>query len=220
MIGALFYVQYNSVKNRTVMRIKRLRQPKYLMGALAGGLYFYFYFFRWVFGMRSGRPGWMSAITPEDLALYQSFGALIFFGLVFLAWIIPHERAALAFTEAEVAFLFPAPVSRRGLIHFKLIRSQMAILVTTIVLTLVTNRLGGLTWVRAAGWWLVLSTLNLHFIGSSFARTLLMNRGITNGRRRALVLACFLGLTLWVILWARASLPPLTISPLADLTGF
>jgi hypothetical protein len=32
---------------------------------------------------------------------------------VLLAWMIPHERAALTFTEAEVAFLFPAPVTRR-----------------------------------------------------------------------------------------------------------
>ena len=60
-----------------------------------------------------------------------------------LAWIIPHQRAALTFTEAEVAFLFPAPISRRALIHFKLLRSQTAILFTTLLLTLVTNRLGG-----------------------------------------------------------------------------
>ena len=50
MLSALFYLQYHSVKNRTLMRLKRLRQPKYLFGAVVGGLYFYFYFFRYAFG--------------------------------------------------------------------------------------------------------------------------------------------------------------------------
>ena len=30
------------------------------------------------------------------------------------------DRGALAFTEAEIQFLFPAPLSRRQLIHYKL----------------------------------------------------------------------------------------------------
>ena len=41
MNSALFYLQYHSIKNRTVMRIKRLKQPKYLLGAVVGGRYFY-----------------------------------------------------------------------------------------------------------------------------------------------------------------------------------
>ena len=125
------------------MRIKRLKQPKYLVGGIVGGLYFYWYFFRMLFGT----PGRGQAVTllasPENLALYESLGALILLTILLLAWIIPHQRAALTFTEAEVAFLFPAPISRRGLIHFKLLRSQTAILFTTLLLTLVTNRFGG-----------------------------------------------------------------------------
>ena len=49
------YLQYHSIKNRTVMRIKRLKQPKYLVGGIVGGLYFYWYFFRTLFGR--ARPG-------------------------------------------------------------------------------------------------------------------------------------------------------------------
>src|SRR6266567_8490868 len=131
MVSALIYLQFHSVKNRTMMRVKRLKQPKYLFGAIVGGLYFYFYFYRWVF-LRSGdRSRAALAASPGDLTLYESIGALILFTIILLAWIIPHQRAALAFTEAEVAFLFPAPISRRGLIHFKLLRSQTAILFTT-----------------------------------------------------------------------------------------
>ena len=36
MISALFYLQYHSFRNRLVGRFKRLKQPKYLFGALAG----------------------------------------------------------------------------------------------------------------------------------------------------------------------------------------
>src|SRR5450631_626230 len=130
MIAAFFYLQYHSVRNRLVSRFKRLKQPKYLFGAIVGGLYFYFYFFRYLFQgyARSGRQAVVPAIPPEYLMLAESLAALALLVIVLLAWLIPHERAELTFTEAEVAFLFPAPVTRRSLIHFKLVRSQMRIL--------------------------------------------------------------------------------------------
>ena len=34
------------------------------------------------------------------------------------------QRAALGFSEAEIAFLFPAPITRRGLVHFRLLSVQ------------------------------------------------------------------------------------------------
>src|SRR5439155_4797571 len=127
MFSALLYLQYHSIRNRTVMRLKRLRQPKYLLGGIVGGIYFYFYFFRYFFSARARPHGFLAAATPEQTALYESIAALILLTIVLLAWIVPHQRAALAFSEAEVAFLFPAPISRSGLIHYKLLRSQTAL---------------------------------------------------------------------------------------------
>lgn len=198
------------------MRFKRLKQPKYLFGAIAGGLYFYFYFFRYVFGIRGGRRALVSAVTPENLALFESFGALVLLTIILLAWFFPNQRAALAFTEAEVAFLFPAPVSRRGLIHFKLVRSQFAILFTTLLMTLITNRFGGHAWIHAAGWWIILSTLNLHFLGSSFARTMLMDRGMTNWLRRTAIFVLVSACVIWVFVWAKRTLPPVDLSQFED----
>jgi ABC-2 type transport system permease protein len=214
MIGALFYLQYHSIKNRTLMRVKRLKQPKYLLGGIVGGLYFYFYFFRFMFGRGGARSASALLSTPENLALLESAGALILLTILLLAWIIPHERAALTFTEAEVAFLFPAPITRRGLIHFKLLRSQTAILFTALLLTLITNRFGGHAWTRAVGWWLVLSTLNLHLLGSSFALTRLLDRGITNWQRRLGILGLGLVLAGVVVIWARRTLPGFDVSRL------
>jgi ABC-2 type transport system permease protein len=216
MISALLYLQFHSIKNRFLLRIKRLKQPKYLFGAIVGGIYFYFYFFRYLFGIRGGRGGFVSTATPENLALFESLGALIFLGVILLGWILPNERAALAFTEAEVAFLFPAPVSRRGLIHFKLLRSQIAILFTTILLTLITNRVGGHPWIRAAGWWIILSTLNLHFLGSSFARTMLLDRGITNWQRRLAIIVLLLASAASIFIWAKRTMPAVDFSQFDD----
>jgi len=207
MISALFYLQYHSIKNRTLLRIKRLKQPKYLVGGIVGGLYFYWYFFRTLFGAPARGHALALLTSPASQALFESLGALLLLTIVFLAWIIPHQRAALTFTEAEVAFLFPAPISRQGLIHFKLLRSQTAILFTTLLLTLVTNRFGGHPWIRAAGWWLVLSTLNLHLLGSSFALTMLMDRGISNWQRRAVILALAAGVVAAVLAWSWRTMP-------------
>jgi hypothetical protein len=212
MISALFYLQYHSIKNRTVMRIKRLKQPKYLLGAIVGGLYFYWYFYRTLFGTRPRGQGLALFASPDTQALLESVGALILLIVVLVAWIVPHERAALTFTEAEVAFLFPAPISRRTLIHFKLLRSQTAILFTVLLLTLMTNRFGGHAWIRAAGWWLIFSTLNLHLLGSSFALTKVLDRGISTWRRRLAILALVVALVGAVIVWGRQTLPAVDFS--------
>jgi ABC-2 type transport system permease protein len=217
MISALLYLQYHSIKNRTVMRIKRLKQPKYLVGGIVGGLYFYWYFFRMLFGVPTRGKTVTLLSSPGNLALYESIGALILLTILLLAWIIPHERAALTFTEAEVAFLFPAPISRRGLIHFKLLRSQIAILFTTLLLVLVTNRFGGRAWIHAAGWWVILSSLSLHMLGSSFARTMLLDRGITHWQRRLGILTLVVALVGSVIVWTRQTLPAFDGSRFEDM---
>ncbi|HXR05370.1 MAG TPA: putative ABC exporter domain-containing protein, partial [Verrucomicrobiae bacterium] len=219
MIAALLYLQYHTVRNRLVSRFKRLKQPKYLVGAIVGGLYFYFYFFRYLFRGFGGRPGVNLTVSPEHLQLFESVGALALFVIVLLAWIIPHERAALTFTEAEVAFLFPAPVSRRTLIHFKLLRSQLAIFFTILLFTLFSRRFGGNAWIHAFGWWLIFSMLNLHFLGSSFARTLLLDRGISNRLRRLLVLGLAAAMAGAVWIWAKRTLPALSSADTANLNA-
>ena len=207
MIGALLYLQCSSMLNRTLRRLKRLRQPKYLLFAVVGAVYFYAYFFRHFIGRRAAAAIPFSD-APESQAFVELIGALLLFVVMFLAWFIPHQRAALLFTEAEIAFLFPAPITRRGLIHYKLLRSQLSILFTTLFLALVTRRFASHFWIRVGGWWLILSTLNLHFMGSSFARTLLLDRGVSNWKRRtaaAILAASLIGLVIW---WAHQTVPP------------
>ena len=68
MNRALIYLFSRSFWNSIVVRVKRLRQPKYLIGAIIGGAYFYFYFYRFLFrgDFQGARPG---AHPPVDFAL-------------------------------------------------------------------------------------------------------------------------------------------------------
>ena len=166
---ALLYYELHSRWNRLRSRLQRLRQPKYLLGALVGGLYFYWYVFSAAERPAAGRARRCRRCRPEHLALLESLAALVLLVVLLLMWIIPHERAALMFTEAEVAFLFPAPVGRRTLIHFKLLKSQSAIFFSALFMTLIGRWGGGHYLFRAIGWWGLLSIVNLHLLGSSFA---------------------------------------------------
>ncbi len=190
MISALLYLQFTSMRNRLGARLRRLKRPKYFAGAVMGALYFIFYF---SFLVRratgpgsSGAPGLpgMGSAGAESLA-----ALLLLIMVVLLGWVLPNQRAALAFSEAEIAFLFPAPITRRGLIQYKLIRSQLGILFSIVILTLIWGRWrqGGHVWISLLGWWVILSTLNLHLLAGSFARTMLLDKGLTNWRRRIVI---------------------------------
>jgi hypothetical protein len=219
VIDAYLYLQVVSIRNAIVQRLRRLRQPKYLFGALVGGAYLYFFLFRRFSG------GGMPAATREiaaPLAMAPELVAIAALVLVIAAmftWLIPSDRAALQFTEAEVTFLFPAPIARRTLIHFKLLRSQLSILVSALFMALVVRRgsfaTGG-PLLHAAGWWLILSTFNLHIIGASFTRERLLDLGINPTRRRALVIGLALAVVALCAWWlrGRVALPTTT-----DLEG-
>lgn len=219
MIGALLYLQFCSSANRIASQIKRLKKPKYLAGFLVGGAYFYFYFFRYLF--KAGRP--MRATAPEMPLEFSGslewIAALVVLVLILFKWILPNDRAALAFTEAEVTFLFPAPISRRTLIHFKLMKSQAGILFTTLLMAFLSNRFGqrGNAVLHLLGWWMVLSTLNLHSLGASFLRTRLLDRGIGHWHRRLAILFLVLAVMGLVLFWAARTIPPPTDATFANV---
>ena len=205
-MNALGYLVTRSFANGVLFRLRRLRQPRYLLGALLGGAYFYFYFGKIIGGERSpfGIP------TAANAAFSVEVGAAILFLVTLvLSWILPASRAAIAFTEAEIAFLFPAPIRRRTLVIMRLLKSQFSLLMFSAFMTLLTGRfrLGSEAWLRVGGWWVILNTLNLHRIGASFALQRLRERGMADWKRRALFGAAILALAVGVE-FTRRSLPP------------
>ena len=207
MLGALLYLRLTSLRNWLRMRLQRLRQPKYLAGAIVGAAYLWFFFMRRSLGL-SGAPTVALrqrafhdpglalqaagvALPPDFGGVPLAIGALLLLLIVTLAWVFSLERASLGFTEAEIAFLFPAPVTRRGLVHFRLIDAQLRNLLGALVMTLFSNRwmfVGGNVLTHAFGWWLIFTSFNLHLTGVRFTLTRLADAGVGTWRRRAGVL--------------------------------
>ncbi len=192
-MNALGYLVTRSFANGVLFRLRRLRQPKYLFGAILGAAYFYFYFGKILGASRQpiGPKIISQVILTPDLG-----AALLFLTTIVMAWILPASRAAIAFTEAEIAFLFPAPIPRRTLVIMRLLKSQFSLLFFSAFMLLITGRfqLGAEAWFRVGGWWAILNTLNLHRIGASFALQRLRERGMADGKRRAVVVVVLAGI--------------------------
>jgi hypothetical protein len=197
--NALVYLKLTSFKNLLRSRLRQLRKPQYLVGLLVSVLYFGSLFFARSLGHASPSP----SVAMGD---GESFAATMVLLFLALSWIFPSDRASLAFTEPEVAFLFAAPMSRRSLLHYKIITSQLQILFSILIILLLS---GGATdskrWIHLIGWWFILTTLRLHALGASFLRTLLLDRGFSNNLRRVVVLTLLAGV-LGAAWWTRA--PP------------
>jgi hypothetical protein len=224
MFSALIYLQLTTLKNRARSHLRRFKQPKYWLGAAVFGLYLWTIFLRHLLpGGRTPRWGSAGAGLDADVLFGLEHGfALLLLGIVLLAWLLPKDRAALDFTEAEIAFLFPAPVSRKTLIHFKLLKWQLGNLVGALFFTVFSSRgAGGGTVVRhILAWWLVMATLNLHTVAASFARTMLLDRGITTWKRRLFILAALSVVTVGVALWLRGHVPPFGLQVIQSKESF
>ena len=211
MNGALLYLATQTWKNRFRRSVARLRNPRYLLGAIFGGIYFIAVFSPRFIGHAAGYNAPATANVSSAIATFRSSSAALFlFGMTALAWIVPDDRGGLVFTEAEVAFLFPAPLSRRTLVQFRLLMAQWRILFVSIIFTLAFgwSNARGPWWSRALGWWIILSTLNLHRVVAAFARAMLFEQGITTRLRRWLVLGLVFALAAGVGMWAWQALPP------------
>ncbi|MEZ0335388.1 MAG: putative ABC exporter domain-containing protein, partial [Gemmatimonadales bacterium] len=160
-----------------------MRQPRYLLALLLGLSYL------WILILhqrpRGPEPGALQARWVELIAAVGVAGAVVW------AWLFGSERRALAFTPAELTFLFPAPVTRRELMHFKLLRNQLIILLNTAIWTFVLSRerLGASTWRHAVAVWVLITTLSLHRLGASFVRSTLADHGMEGLRRTMVSLA-------------------------------
>jgi len=231
MLSALLYLRFTSLKNLLRMRLLRLKQPKYLVGAIVGGAYVWFFFLRRTFmppttgggnsqrALRSATQAMQHAgvAAPDNLlGIGLAVGAVALLVFVTLLWVFSVERASLGFTEAEIAFLFPAPATRNMLVQFRLVDAQLRSLLGALVMTLFSNRwmfAGGSPVAHAFGWWLIFTAFNLHLAGVRFTLTRLADRGLSTLWRRLLVL----GAVVAIIATTLALLPP--EQRLADFTA-
>lgn len=194
MTRAFLYVTICGLVNRTRVRLRRLREPRYAIGLAVGVLYFYGV----LFGRAGGGRGHAQAAGLAALSTWAepatAAASVVLFVIVSLYWIWPSSARAITFTRAEVQFLFAAPLTRRQLLHYKLIRSLTASFLGSAIVTLFF-RPGTLlsAWTVVTGMWLLFGILNLHFTGIALARESLAQHGASGLRRQWLPIAVIVG---------------------------
>ena len=174
MPDALVSLTLWSVRNRFRARLRRLREPRYLVGSMVGAVWFYGFVLRNLFrGPRPGRPhiGSPFEVLTSHGEMVSFAVALALFVTGLLVALVPGQRKPLEFSAAEVQFLFPAPITRRRLLNYKLVRSQGGLLFGTAIATLflrpATLRNG---WMFLVGFWIALTACRLYAIGVGLDR--------------------------------------------------
>lgn len=205
MIRVFGYLAWHSARNRIARQLHHLRSPRYMAALLLGLAYIWFM-------VVAQRPAAAAGETPDPGTL-ELVGAVALIGAVAWGWIFGVERRVLAFTPAEVTFLFSGPVSRRGLIQFKLLHSQLLILFNALLWTLILSRerFGVSSWLRVISIWVLLTTLSLHRLGASFVRTSLSEHGRLGARHRIVSLGV-MGLVLIALTWSIADALPAIVA--------
>jgi ABC-2 type transport system permease protein len=177
MWSTSLYIIVCTAKNRLRVRLARMREPRYLLGAVAAIVYLYFSIFARRFGSRrssSSGPGRSGSSLQLLAAARGAAPAAAGVGLLILtaaSWAMPVNSGLLDFSEAETAILFPAPVSRRALLVHRLLRSQLGLLFGALIMGIATPSVSGFARVRiSVAMWLILLTGKLYFTGITLAR--------------------------------------------------
>jgi len=206
MDSPLIYLTLHSMRNRLRVRFRRLREPRYAIGLIFGLAYFGMIFGRPYFIGGRRTPGLLGLVADGQPAVHI-IAACVLLVVVALAWAWPStRRPALAFTQADVQLLFTAPISRRRLVRYKLLRSQIGAFFGSAVMTFFMRPASLVqAWTTFIGITLTMAILNLHFTGISFTRV----PGASPGRmlRRWLPLAVVLAIVAGVAIDVRVRWP-------------
>ena len=166
--GALIFFAARSLRNAATRRLRRLAEPRYLIGFAIGLAYVGFVLFS-----PRGAPRRGAAVPAglEFTGAAQLFAAAALLVAAALVWIFRGREASLTLTEGEAQFLFSAPLTRRAVVHFALLRSQLRVLWGALVALLFSRPGSAGGFLRAViGGWLLFSVVNLHLLGVGFTK--------------------------------------------------
>src|SRR3954465_7629237 len=163
---AFGYLTWHTLRNRTLTRVRRAKNPRYAISAVIGAAYFWFFLVR----NPSQMPSSISGMFSDALAVIASLGLIL---VASTWWLFGGDKTTLAFSLAETSFLFPAPLSRRAIIGYKLFRAQLTILINAVIFIFLMRRGVGYlpSGYRAVSLWALFTTLNFHRVGAALLRT-------------------------------------------------
>ncbi|RKG50711.1 ABC transporter permease [Corallococcus sp. AB011P] len=186
--SAVAFLWVRTWRNRVVRQVQRLKRPRYLLGALVGLAYLYSLVGRSVFVQGTGR-----AVSPNARLFAELSLEVSVLGTLVTAWVLGADRPALTFTQTEVQTFFAAPVTRKALLHYKLLRGLLSAMLAALAATLFVGRFTSprpvLFFLGAA---LAMGTLYLHGTAASFVRAWLVSQGRWGSAVRWAVVAVLL----------------------------
>jgi len=198
------YLTVVSIRNRFVTMVKQIRNPRYAIALVIGGVYIWFFLFNRTEMPRGRSGGPFASVEVELLA------AVGLFVLFMRWWLFGNDRSALAFTPAEIQFFFPAPVTRRALIQFKLLRGQLAIIFNAMLWVLIFGRSESELppVLRAVSIWALFTIFMLHRLGATIVRTATAKHGKAGAKRNIIALALFGAATVG-LMWTAVEAYPI-----------
>jgi hypothetical protein len=207
-----------SVRGRVLRRFRLLRQPRYLAATIAGLCYFLLVLGPRLFasGRRPMVPGPFSG-GDYDAALHLGIGLALALAVTG-TWLLVSAKPSLRLSETEIDFLLPAPLPRRDIILYSLLRQQPGLLASTLVVFFLRgSRAGGRDLLGFVSLWALLTLADLHLKGVSLWKARLHEIPLAAaGLRRAV--AVTLGALWWVTLlgalsaaWRTAASGPVSV---------
>jgi hypothetical protein len=187
MARAFLIVTLQMLKNRVIAWVKRLRNPRYLLSTIAALAYF------WFFVLRRRMQGGGARISIGSLpvtALVTDIASVAFLLLLILIWALPEQSGGLEFSEAEIQFLFAAPLTRTQVLLYKYLRGVPGILISSIVMTCL-----GFRSARGFGLIFIFAMMSSYFIMVALGRARLKLIGVGAVARIVIVAVVLTGLT-------------------------
>ena len=174
MSGALLFLLLRSARGRVVRMARRLREPRYLVGFLVGAGWMSLWVGRFLFrgqmvSVQFGIPEQAVTALAGPLGQVAQIAVCLAGTLILVVWwLLPFGRNSFEFAEAELHLLLPAPVPRRHLIQYGILRSQPGLIIGAAIVTFFSGPGTALTvFTRFAGVWLFLTIWDLHAKGRS-----------------------------------------------------
>lgn len=169
------WLALRSTANAVRVRLKRLKEPRYLVGLAFGIVYVLSVIGSRTRGPRAGRAA-AGALPPEVAGMLLLLGASLLAALVAVLWVFRRGNPSLALSEGEATFLFTAPLSRRAVVSYALLRPQLGVLFGALVASLAFGPRSASSFRTFLGGWLGLAALQLHLQAMAFWKARLEER--------------------------------------------
>jgi hypothetical protein len=148
---ALWELHARSLRGRLIRWFRLFRQPKYLVGLIVGGGWILFWAGRPIlktlgefredrgegFPIRIGVGESFSRLPEGTMDGIQLAVALGLTAVIAAWWLWPWGRAVINLNEAEISMLLPAPLNRRQVIQYGLMKNQPGILFGAAIMTVI-----------------------------------------------------------------------------------